>query len=781
MYLIRQAVVVVHGIGEQVPHDTLRGFIGMQGPSPGRDDPDELDGLPKESLVSCGRWRQRVAERLHRLRPPHPRPAQDEGALQDSGVVADHGRVFSRPSLARERASDRMYVAQWIPPTRLSEFLPDGGAPEQVSHEPYLTDFYEFYWASHYRDSRISDVLTWSARLLARPRGSFINQRVRGPERWPIIHWLPATVMLAAVLTTWLARPHLPTTFTSWLPGGANDWLQHNTDVVVIGAFAVLFAATLLASFLGLHTFFRVLVLLPLAAIAITAGVAGVDRTIAAISGLLTLGLLVAVRALGGAVALLLGDAARYLSSTPRNVDENEDIRGEIVDLLARLHEQKWPDGTPRYERIIVVGHSLGGVIAYDAVTLLWGRICDRMYLPVENDSSTVARALSDIEETAQNLVFGGRLSRKTDVDAPLAEAFHQLDEARITLRSTGLARDPRISVDQEEYWKLQKSIFCALRDASARRDRTAGEAEDDLPGPTTSGPSEMAPSGVAHWLISDLITVGCPLAYADAFMVRHARELRSRFLERTLSRCPPVRQRSNPSGHYRFRLFDTRPDTPAAKPHQRWSQLHHAAAFVPVHWTNMWFKHDLVGGPVGPVFGHGVDDIELEGSGWPGHFLTSFPHSSYWRASKHQRNSRGSEQALATLRRLIRRWPVLTILSRDPLADGELRALEAILAVEPGRPENRDAPPVAVRLRIKAHNYLPAYFPRGDVPAPSLETINRVRDRFGERVIFTLSYSHDPFEQEQPEAARFYGCSDGKLPEWVRGDPGASPGVMPQ
>jgi hypothetical protein len=64
-----------------------------------------------------------------------------------------------------------------------------------------------------------------------------------------------------------------------------------------------------------------------------------------------------------------VGDAARYLSPTPPNVGVRHAIRSAAIDLLNGLHDDPtWR----RYHRIVVVGHSLGSVIGYDALTHVW-------------------------------------------------------------------------------------------------------------------------------------------------------------------------------------------------------------------------------------------------------------------------------------------------------------------------------------------------------------------------------------------------------------------------
>lgn len=75
---------------------------------------------------------------------------------------------------------------------------------------------------------------------------------------------------------------------------------------------------------------------------------------------------------LGGALTGLMinvaGDAARYLHVAPGNIAIRSGIRQAGIDLLEKLHASK------EYDRIILVGHSLGSVIGYDILTHLWPR-----------------------------------------------------------------------------------------------------------------------------------------------------------------------------------------------------------------------------------------------------------------------------------------------------------------------------------------------------------------------------------------------------------------------
>lgn len=76
------------------------------------------------------------------------------------------------------------------------------------------------------------------------------------------------------------------------------------------------------------------------------------------------LGLVVAP-ALTAVLTEVVGDAARYLHPDPANIQSRHAIRSAGVQVLDSLHEQG-------YERIIVVGHSLGSVIGYDILTHAW-------------------------------------------------------------------------------------------------------------------------------------------------------------------------------------------------------------------------------------------------------------------------------------------------------------------------------------------------------------------------------------------------------------------------
>lgn len=68
-----------------------------------------------------------------------------------------------------------------------------------------------------------------------------------------------------------------------------------------------------------------------------------------------------------------LGDAARYFRNSPANISVRREIRKQAVDTLDQLHRLRL------YDRIIVVAHSLGTVVAYDMLRAYYSRVCDRV------------------------------------------------------------------------------------------------------------------------------------------------------------------------------------------------------------------------------------------------------------------------------------------------------------------------------------------------------------------------------------------------------------------
>ncbi len=98
-----------------------------------------------------------------------------------------------------------------------------------------------------------------------------------------------------------------------------------------------------------------------------------------------------------------LGDAARYLQPLPDNVAVRRAIRERGVTLLRSLHD------SGQYHRIVLVGHSLGSVMALDILCEFWWEVYLRGSTPPPDRLEAYRNALTDYEETAASLPGANR------------------------------------------------------------------------------------------------------------------------------------------------------------------------------------------------------------------------------------------------------------------------------------------------------------------------------------------------------------------------------------
>ncbi|OQY97765.1 MAG: hypothetical protein B6D35_14115 [Candidatus Brocadia sp. UTAMX2] len=94
------------------------------------------------------------------------------------------------------------------------------------------------------------------------------------------------------------------------------------------------------------------------------------------------------------------GDAARYLHVAPPNIEIRRRIREAGIQLLEKLHS------SPRYDRIIVVGHSLGSVIGYDILTHLWVRYHNAHVMAASRNPTTYTE-LGKLENMVRESLTG--------------------------------------------------------------------------------------------------------------------------------------------------------------------------------------------------------------------------------------------------------------------------------------------------------------------------------------------------------------------------------------
>jgi len=283
-----------------------------------------------------------------------------------------------------------------------------------------------------------------------------------------------------------------------------------------------------------------------------------------------------------------LGDAARYLSPRPENIKLRQTIRRECIGLLKSLHD------SGKYDRIILVGHSLGSIIGFDAITHLW-------------------------QQYHESLPHLARADRQAEIRTCMASATNPQPMVRDTLPAAAkaLGEDGKGLVEfqrcQAETWREQRYF---------------------------GNP----------WLITDFVTLGSPLAHAMLLMADSKRDFAERRNERELPTCPPLRDDkgfafSAPAVAVGFgKKFSP-------------LLLHHAAPFAVTRWTNLYFPAalglfgDFVGGPLRDVFGLGIRDVPVTSSRWWGlHARTPMAHTSYWSRDKANKQ----ENALRALQRAL-------------------------------------------------------------------------------------------------------------------------------
>jgi hypothetical protein len=295
---------------------------------------------------------------------------------------------------------------------------------------------------------------------------------------------------------------------------------------------------------------------------------------------------------LQAALVNYLGDAARYLSPLPGNIRLRRAIRADGVRLLHALHQRG------EYERIIVVGHSLGSVIAYDIVNAYWQSVHER--LPGLKNDANLHRQVRDAMAAG---------------DGPQPVLRNELSVLGEALRGEQRTAEG----------------LAAFRDAQHR--------------------AQLELRRLSHpWRVSDLVTLGSPLAHGVLLLARNAEEFEARKRQRELPTCPP--QRDDKGYAYGapapVDIGEGKKYTPLLP--------HHAAPFAVTRWTNLYAPArlgifgDLVGGPLGEAFGHGIADVAVKIPGWRG--FTPLAHTRYWDDAPAQQALRDA-LALNQLRRL--------------------------------------------------------------------------------------------------------------------------------
>src|SRR5205085_10299053 len=102
---------------------------------------------------------------------------------------------------------------------------------------------------------------------------------------------------------------------------------------------------------------------------------------------------------------------------------------------------------------------------------------------------------------------------------------------------------------------------------------------------------------GRARWLVTDLVSLGCPMTHAALLLADGLKDLEDKKSLRELLTCPPDR-----SKHLNKARFSVQLDA-EAKRIVDFPILPQGAMFACTRWTNFFFLNDPVGGPLASVF----------------------------------------------------------------------------------------------------------------------------------------------------------------------------------
>jgi hypothetical protein len=473
---------------------------------------------------------------------------RDKALAWLQGRLATLNRVLTDAASLRQRTRQAIVVVHGIGeqlPTQTLRNFTEGIFPKTGMREPLVkpnyvselfelrmmriasddnagmptTDIYELYWAHLIRDTTLGQVYGWLLRLL-RARNTDIPGRLR-KHFWAIRFLL--LVITAGVV---------------WILGSRIGQTAHHTGSHSVSPSGVIWVAALTTGLLSM---------LP------TVGWA-------------------ALRLLQHRfVVNILGDAARYLAPRPENIERRQAIRAAGLELIDRLHA----DG--EYARIIMFGHSLGSVIAYDILCLAW----IRRFRKHTNKAIMTSRKLIEVEDL---LNIDSRSHTVPSADEIAARQY----EAWMEYRRNGFE------------WLVSDLVTAGSPLASARLllNLDKHTSFDDL--------------------VEDRIFPTCP-PQTETRRITPKADLDA----------DPVWIRKQ------FTFTHAYEDPPKIKKRKRSVLVpHHAGLFGLIRWTNLYFPtHGLIGGdPIGgelhPVFGSWIRDVELR---HPGGGFLGFAHSFYW------------------------------------------------------------------------------------------------------------------------------------------------------
>ncbi len=268
-----------------------------------------------------------------------------------------------------------------------------------------------------------------------------------------------------------------------------------------------------------------------------------------------------------------LADFARYNDPSPENQKVRDDIRKGLIDLLEDLHNSsitRFDKATqsevtfPRYDRIIVATHSLGSIVAYDAISFLWARM-NKQHAQPDAARPFASTKLVELEGLAGDLNLGNATVEQ--YQAAQRGAWMEQRANGNPWRITDLVTfgNPMAQAHQ-----LMAKSPEALREQICRLEVPSCPPQPDRHDMT--GPKLTDPDGGWAWC----------------------------------KKTAEEQKAAHDAGEWHY-FWTCSAGAPIAS---------HAAPFALVRWTNIWYHADLFGGPLQGLFGQGIRDVKAVGDG---------------------------------------------------------------------------------------------------------------------------------------------------------------------
>lgn len=389
------AAILVHGVGQQIEFETLDQFEdGLRK----REDLQSPGAVP----VSTARLVRLGQQRLRRLELPM---TASDGSRREVHLYEAYwaplteGRVTLRDvSRLLWRASAVKWwrpFARWLFGKAYSK-KPDGA-----------TVFYvdlAFFAVSSFLLLYTVVVSALGAALLSGPTSSWLTDASVVDLMWPVITLLLFVGLIGAALL--LAR---------FLKGGGSGRPRANIEWVLTGIVILSLAALAIVEFVSV--LWALVVFLSHRALGGAAILHDPFQGLTDTSHFFAAGALWSVFLLAGwkvreILVQYFGDVAAYIS--PNVLDRFADLRKEIqeyvLSVASAVYTAVGPDGRWLYEGIVIAGHSLGSVIAYDTLNRL------------VNDDALLRGRNGVLKRTSLFLTFGSPLDKTAFIFARQGE-----------------------------------------------------------------------------------------------------------------------------------------------------------------------------------------------------------------------------------------------------------------------------------------------------------------------------------------------------------------------